>query len=262
MQSVSRSTATSALGDDRKEVAQQLVDRVFESMRRMNVRAGVVQDFASPDEWRHRTLQDIEADLAYLEIHRPAILAALSDYLADSSLWAQEVDWLFLNLLTYAEYIATVAEIRKKFLGIDGYVKSLHPPKAEHAPTVSALASRPWQTLLASGATLLSLLIHPALAAGVGVISVYWCAKRKRGIEKIDSLLSVMLRTYTSFNTVDLSWSHVSRTLEESRRDGVVWDASLFKLAEARQSAANPPIQRCVQRVSKAALIDKNGGHG
>jgi len=239
LQSVYRATATTALGEDRKEVAQLLVDRIFDSMRQMNVRAGLVQGFSSPDEWRHRTALDIETDLAYLEIDRLGILAALSDYLADTSLRTLEIDWLFLNLLTYAEYVATVAEIRKKFLGIDGYEKSLHPPRGDHVPSISNLASRPWQTLLASGTTGLSLLVHPALAAGVGAIFIYGYRKRKKAIEKIDAVLSAMLGTYASFNTVDLSWSHVSRVLDESRQQGAVWDASLFKLAEVRQGAAS-----------------------
>ena len=237
MQSVSRTTATATL-DQRQEVAQALVDRVFDSLRQMNVKAGVVQDYSTPDEWRHRTTRDIEADLAYLEIHRPAILAALSDYLADSSLRTREIDWLFLNLLTYAEYVATVSEVRKEFLGLDAYIKSLHPPKSDHASSISSLASRPWQSVFATGATALSFLVHPALALAVGAVSVYWHLKRRRGIEKIDALLSSMLRTYASFNTVDLSWSHVGRALEESRLQGAVWDASLFRLSEARQSAA------------------------
>lgn len=238
MQSVSRTVATAALGQSERPVAQELVDRVLDSMRQMNVRAGVVQDFSTPDEWRHRTTQDIEADLAYLEIHRPAILSALSDYLSNSSLRTREIDWLFLNLLTYAEYIATVTEIRKKLLGIEAYTKSLHPPKADHTPSVSALASRPWQTVVALVATALAFLVHPALALAVAAISAYWYLNRRKGIEKIDAVLSAMLRTYASFNTVDVSWSHVGRALEDSRLEGAVWDASLFKLVELRQSAA------------------------
>lgn len=234
MQSVSRATATATLGPRQ----QELVDRVFHSLRQMNVKAGVVQDFSTPEEWRHRTPQDIEADLAYLEIHRPEILAALSDYLADISLRAREIDWLFLNLLTYAEYVATVSEVRKKLLGLDAYIKSLHPPKTDHAPSISAIASRPWQIVFASSATALSLLVHPALAIAVGAVSVYWYLQRRKGIEKIDAVLSAMLRTYASFNTVDVSWSHVDRALEESRLQGAVWDAALFKLSESRQVAA------------------------
>ena len=235
MQFVSRVTATTALGEDRREVAKQLVDQIFDSVRQMKVCEGVVQETSSPDEWRHRTTQDIEVDLAYLEIHRPAILAALSEYLADISIQTREIDWLLLNLLTYAEYIATVSEIRKELLGIDEYVKRLHPPQVDHTPSISNLVSRPWRTIFASTATVISLLIHPALGVGVGAISMYASLKRKKGTEKVNAVLSAMLQTYASFNTVDLSWTHVSRLLEESRKAGVVWDASLFRLAEIRQ---------------------------
>ncbi len=235
MQNVHRTTAAAALCEDRREVAQKLVDQVFGSLRLMNVKEGIVQDFSSPDEWRHRTTQDIETDLAYLEIHRPGISSALSDYLADNSLHTKEIDWLFLNLLTYAEYVATVAEVRKKLMGVEGYIKSLHPPKGDHIPSISRLTSRPWQTLLASGTTLLALLVHPALAAGVGAFCVYGYWKRKKGIKEADNVLYAMFITYASFNTVDFSWSHVSRTLEDSRQKGAIWDASVFKLAEVRQ---------------------------
>jgi len=237
LQSVSRATAAAALPQSRREVAQTLVDRVLDSLRRMNVQAGVIQDYSTPDEWRHRTPQDVESDLAYLEIHRPEILAALSDYLADSSLQTREIDWLFLNLLTYSEYVATVAEVRKKLLGIDAYVKSLHPPKVEHTPSISHVAARPWQYGAFAVATVASFLIHPALAVAAGALFVYWHLQRRKGIAKIDSLLSAMLTTYASFNTVDVSWSHVSRALEQSRLEGAVWDASLFKLAALRGAA-------------------------
>jgi hypothetical protein len=222
MQSVSRATAAATLEQSQRAVAQKVVDRVFDSMRRLNVQSGIVQDYSTPDEWRHRTTQDVESDLSYLEIHRPEILAALSDYLADCSLRTREIDWLFLNLLTYAEYIATLAEVRKKLLGVDAYIKSLHPPKSEHIPSIAALASRPWQTVIAAGAVALSFVLHPALAIVVGAVFFYWHWQRKIGIANIDSLLTVMLSTYGSFNTVDLSWLHVSRTLEQSRLEGCI----------------------------------------
>lgn len=238
MPSVSRVTAAASLELSQKETAQALVDRVLDSVRQMNVKAGVIQEFATLDEWRHRTTLDVEPDLAYLEIHRTAIVAALSDYLADNSLRTREIDWLFLNLLTYAEYIATVAEIRKKLVGIDAYIKGLHPPKTDHASSIATLTSRPWQPVVALVAVTLAFFVHPALAAGIGAALVYGYWRRRKSIERIDAVLSSMLRTYLSFNSLDLSWSHVCRVLEESRREGAVWDASLFKLAEVRQSAA------------------------
>lgn len=150
MQTVKRATATRAVNEDLKDIAQQLIDRIFDALRQTNVHQGTVLDVTSPNEWRHRTREDIEADLAYLEINRAEILSALSDYLADDSLRSGEIDWLFLNVLTYAEYVATVSEIRKRLMGIYKYVKSMQPPISDHVPSISKIASRPWQPFFRS----------------------------------------------------------------------------------------------------------------
>jgi hypothetical protein len=238
MQSVTRTTSTAALDECHRELAQQVADQVFDAMRWMHVAAGIIQDVSAPAEWKHRRPEDVETDLAYLQIHRPAVLEALSAYLADASLRTRELDWLFLNVLTYAEYIATISEIRQRLLGPDKYIKSLHPPKREHFSSISDLAVRPWMISLPLVATGLSLLVHPLLALCVGLASAYWYSRKKSAVKRLDSVLSAMFRTYSSFNTVDLSWSHVARALDESRSAGVIWDASLFRLAEVRQSAA------------------------
>lgn len=238
MQTVSRSSAAGQIEQPERDVALQVASQVFDSLRWAKVREGIVQDVSCLDSWKHRTPQDVEADLAYLEINRPDILSALSRYLADASLQTKELDWLFLNILTYAEYTATVSEIRKKLLGIDGYVKSLHPPRAEHQPSVSDIAARPWHHAAAAIIAALSALVHPLLVVAFGAGAIYSYLHRKKVARKINSVLASMLRTYASFNTVDLSWSHVAAELEESRKSGAVWDASLFRLAEVRQRAA------------------------
>jgi hypothetical protein len=208
------------------------------------VRGGIVDDIAPLNSWKHRGLQDIESDLAYLEIHRPAVLSALSVYLSAGCAQSKNIDWLFLNVLTYAEYVATASEFRKKLLGIDGYVKSIHPPKSEHIPSIASFAKRPWWGVGAIVLMGLSALAHPLAAVAVATLALYTHRQRTAGVRKLDDILAVMLRTYLSFNTVDLSWSQVNAVLDESRRAGVIWDASLFKLAEARASAANCSFNR------------------
>jgi hypothetical protein len=64
-----------------------------------------------------------------------------------------------------------------------------------------------------------------------------YCVRKKRA-DKVDAVLASMFHTYASFNTLDLSWSHVTRVLEDSRRHGVIWDAALFRLAEIRNLTA------------------------
>jgi hypothetical protein len=217
---------------------QEIADHVFDSLRWTRVSDGTVQDVRSLEEWTHRMPHQIEADLAYLEINRSEVLVGLSKYLASSKLRTRELDWLFLNVLTYAEYTATVWELRKTLLGVEGAIKSVHPPKSDHSSSISDVAGRPWQFVAAGAITVISAIAHPLLAIGAGSGAVYWYMKRKNSIERVNSVIATMLRTYLSFNTVDLSWSHVSVLLDESRRAGAMWDASLFRLAEARQDAA------------------------
>lgn len=242
MQTVYRASATSGIEEPKKTLAAEISDQVFDSLQWTRVNGGIVQDISWLDDWMHRTPQDIEADLAYLEINRAEVLSALSKYLSDATLRTQELDWLFLNVLTYAEYIATMREFRKSFLGIEGYIKCVHP-KAEHTSNISDMAARRWHTVAAAGITTISAFVHPLLAVGIGSASIYWHIMRKRGIAQVNSVLEAMLRTYLSFNTLDLSWSHVSATLDESRRAGALWDASLFRLAEMRKNAAQPGSQ-------------------
>jgi hypothetical protein len=115
LQTVSRSSAAGQIGQPERDVALEVASQVFDSLRWTKVREGIVRDVSCLDSWEHRTPQDIEADLAYLEINRPDILSALSRYLADASLQTKELDWLFLNILTYAEYTATVAKSGRIF---------------------------------------------------------------------------------------------------------------------------------------------------
>lgn len=238
MQTVSRASATNGVNDSKGTLVAEIANQVFDSLRWTQVNGGKVEDVFCLDNWMHRTPKDIEADLAYLEINRAEVLSALSKYLADASSKTSELDWLFLNVLTYAEYIATVSEIRKSFLGVDGYINTLHPPKATHTACISDVAARPWRTVTAVGITAIAAFVHPLLALGIGSVSIYQHMKRKKGVAQINRVLEAMLRTYLSCNTVDLSWSQVAATLDESRRVGALWDASLFRLAEVRQIAA------------------------
>ena len=238
MQSVSRTSAVAQADQPTKALADGIVNQVFDSLRWTNVKDGTIQEVSCLDTWRHRTLQDIESDLAYLEITRTEILSALSRYLATPSLQTRELDWLFLNVLTYAEYVATIIEIRKKLLGINGFIKSIHPPKAEHLPNIDEFASHTWKSAIAVVLTVLSAFIHPLFALAVGSWVAYSYIRKAKMVKEVNSTLASMLRTYASFNTVDMSWSHISKELEESRQNGAVWDASLFRLAESRQNAA------------------------
>jgi len=235
MQSVSRQEILAAASQDSRETLERIVDQVYLSLRQMHVSGGTVQDIASLEVWTHRAPAEIEADLAYLEIDRQAVLRSLSEYLENQPLATKRLDWLFLNVLTYAEYIATVAEIRKKLLGVERYVKHLFPPRTEHIVDISLLTKRVWHAPASLGVVAVTFAIHPALSVVAVACLGYASYARKRSARQINAVLNAMLHTYLSFNTVDVSWSAVEAVLERSRESGAIWDASLFSLVAQRR---------------------------
>lgn len=237
MQAVGLEDLVADAPEEYKAQAREVFQSVFEALSWTHVVDGQVERIECLSRWTHRQPPDIESDLAYLEIHRAQLLCALSEYLSQPALASKKGDWLFLNVLTHAEYVATVSGIRKKLMGLERYVESLFPPKREHATDVSALARRPWHIPVALGVTMLAWVAHPFAGVAITVYMLLTLHRRHAVTAKINSMLASMLRTYLSFNTVDLSWRQVMAVLEESRREGAVWDASLFALAESRAKA-------------------------
>jgi DNA-binding transcriptional ArsR family regulator len=202
---------------------------------------GKVDDVSPLKQWKHRTPEEVESDLAYLDINRGELLAALSEYLSSPRLTSKHADWCFLNVLIYAEYIATVSEIRKELMGIERYVKSLFPPKEKHITDISVFTRRPWHLPVALTALALSWAINP-LAGIAGTAYMLVSQYRKRSTrEQVNATFATMLQTYLSFNTIDLSWAHVASTLKRSREAGVICDASLYALAERRMGNQGLP---------------------
>jgi hypothetical protein len=236
MLSVSKSEILAKAPEDSFSLVEDIVEQLFDSLMWTSVSEGIVEKVSPLNTWKHRTLADIEADFAYLEINRQAALSSLSKYLANESIATKELDWLFLNVLTYAEYIGTVSEIRRKMLGVEEYVKRLSAPKPEHSTDISLFAKKAWHLPLAISIVSISWFIHPAMPVLVTIYMVYANHKKKKGFEKINKILASMLSAYSSFNTVDLSWKNVGEMLEKSRDAGAIWDGSIFALVERRKA--------------------------
>lgn len=234
MQAVGLEELVASAPEDHKDSAEQIFQSVFDALRWTRVVDGTVERIESLSQWKHRQPQDIESDLAYLEIDRAQLLGSLSEYLSQPALASKKGDWLFLNVLTYAEYLATVSHIRKSLMGVERYVESLFPPKTEHSTDVSVLSRRPWHVPATLGVIAMAWVAHPLAGAALTAYSLFASYRRRAVTAKVNSTLTSMLRTYLSFNTIDLSWRHVMAALEESRSEGAVWDASLFALAESR----------------------------
>jgi hypothetical protein len=239
MQSVALQDLLQSAREDQQDQAQRIFERVFDSLMWTRVAEGKVEDTSPLKQWTHRQPVEVESDLAYLEINRSEILLALSEYLENPDLASKKADWLFLNVLTYAEYVSTVSEIRKKLMGIERYVKSLFPPKKEHLTDISAFAHRPWHIPVFIAVVVTGWAIHPfagVLVTGYGMFSSY---RQRKARAQVNAIMASMLQTYLSFNTTDLSWRQVTTRLEQSRASGAIWDGSLFALAEQRSGAPN-----------------------
>jgi len=241
MQSVSRKEILNTVSENQNQHQQieLILDQVFDSLRWTQVVEGTVIKVSSLDVWKHRSISEIEADLYYLEIDRSTILLSLSEYLSNDSLTSNRLDWLFLNVLIYAEYIATLSEIRNNILGSERYINRRLIPSAENITDISHLTKRSWHLPVCLAISGISWAIYPALSVAVTAYFMYTAYKSRKVVKKIDIVLASMFQTYLSFNTVDFSWSHGIFMLESSRNAGVVWDASIFALVERRTSAMN-----------------------
>ncbi len=210
---------------------------------------GTVEKISPLLQWKHRQPAEIESDLAYLEINRSELLSALSEYLDNSSLRTKMADWLFLNVLTYSEYIATVIEVRKHSMGTERYIKSLFPPKNNHSTDIADFTSRPWHLPATLAMVITAWAIHPLIGVGVTSYAIFKTYRQKQLRVKINAIFASMLQTYSSFNTLDLSWPQVTSSLERSRALGVIWDSSLYALAELRTGNIN--VEQCTDQRSK-----------
>lgn len=234
MQIVTLSDLVSRVPHAQQAHAKKLFEKVFESLIWTRVEGNLVQDVLPLEQWEHRTLADIETDLAYLEINRQQVLTAFSEYLSSPSLTSKHADWLFLNVLTYAEYIATIGEVRRKLMGIERYVKSLFPPKSEHITDIGVFAKQSWHLPVTLVIIILGWAVHAFAGMAVTGCVLFAKHRRRKARKQVNETLASMLQGYLSFNTVDLSWTQVGSTLDRSREAGVMWDASLYALADQR----------------------------
>jgi len=234
MRAVAVEDLVNSVPRDQQANAEHFFQRVFDSLMWTRVIDGKVQDVSAVKQWKHREPAEVESDLAYLEINRNALLSALSHYLSNPRIASKYADWLFLNILSYAEYIATVSETRKTLMGIERYVESLFPPKTVHTWDVSVYAKRSWHLPVALASIAVSCAIHALAGVAVTAYILFGAYRRKKAYERVNATFESMFKAYLSFNTTDLSWAHVANTLKRSSEAGAIWDASLYALAEQR----------------------------
>jgi hypothetical protein len=214
---------------------EEIVNDIFDSLRFTTVRNNLVEGTSTLDEWKHRSIDEIETDWAWLEIDRSRLQNALERYLDLNSIRSKNMDWLFIDVLTYAEYIATIDVVRRQLLDSEKFIKQKGGATGKsHNFDVGKMLKRWWHWPLNIIILSLSFVFFPI---GPLVFSAYiaWRIFRKnKRIEKINGIFESMLQTYQSINTASLGWQSFQNSLNLSKERGAIWDSSVFNLVERR----------------------------
>lgn len=237
MQAVTLNDLASTVSPTERDTAEALFERVFDSLKWIQMSGKTIEQISALTRWAHRQTSEIEADMVYLHIDREKVLTALSDYLATPELQSKQADWLFLNILVYTEYIATVRGIRLKIVGLDRFAKSPNPQMKEHQSDITSLVTRRWHVPIALIGIAISWVVHPIIGVSCTAYMLYRAYHKQKTVRPINTTISSMLQTYLSLNTIDLDWSSVSANLKGSSGAGAKWHSSLYALVERRLSA-------------------------
>jgi hypothetical protein len=191
------------------------------------------------EEWHYReTNEAIENDWKLLTINRNQLIYAAEQYLSTKWMHNKYLDWLFLNILIYAEYQAFIDHMLSKFLPTDDYIKqkctqNIIPISLEFKPRSSFVEIAVWLTVF-----LISLISKYTAISWISY-TIWYKWKSQKKLKEVNELIkkiqNSMLRTYACTRTISNSWEVIWDELNQSRVCGVVWDGVLYRLVEERR---------------------------
>lgn len=224
--------------------AEEVVEDFFSHITWTKIADGIIQSKDSVAEWHHRQLHEFERDWKYLELDREGLRGVAERYLDRPWMQCSKLDWLILNVLSYAEYQGFVDEVRSKTLSMEDYVALRVGNKKTFGSKFRDSLGAPLEIGVWLVIICLLLWFWPLLAGAYAVYSCWglWknsAAKKRRNAAKktIDAVAQSISSTYCTFSTVSQSWSIVWDQLLQSRQKGVVWDGVVFRLVEERMSS-------------------------
>lgn len=210
--------------------AVDVIEDFFAYITWTKVADGIIQSKDSASEWHHRQIHEFESDWKYLELDREGLRGAAERYLDRPWMQSNKMDWLILNVLTYAEYQGFVDQVRSRTMRLEDYVSLRTGGKVKSGTSFAVLG------LVIAIVLGLAWLWPPlGVAYAAGVCWHKW--KQRNARQKIDALTKSMSATYSTFNTVSQSWKLVWDELLKGRKQGVVWDGIVFRLSESRMTA-------------------------
>jgi len=200
--------------EDFVDEAKSRIEELFTAIVWTRVENGLLESYDSISKWQHRCFEDVEKDWLFLSIDRKAFQEAAEFYLDNSWMTNTKIDWLILNILTYAELLGTLELARSRIL----------------SPT--QIISFREKSIKCNGFTSdgYFFLNHLPLLN-------WWQWNRKKAAKIVDPILGAMFKTYSALNTKSNSWEIVWQELNESRNLGVVWDGIVYRLLEERRKA-------------------------
>ena len=111
--------------DEMIDSATYVVDELFDSIY-ISGKSGKNSDKEYLSIWQHRTLNYFEDDWRRMMIDRGRIQEATKEYLNNDWMSQHEIDWLIVNQLNYAEYIATFESFTMKRHSIKNFMLLKH----------------------------------------------------------------------------------------------------------------------------------------
>lgn len=214
---------------------QNIIEDLFLSTGWKEIEAG--EDKPEPmTVWRHRTVEDQEADWRSMSFAKAELQNAVERYLDAPWLQCREIDWLALNLLAYAAYQATLDLVRTRTLPMGRYLS------LKMDSTGFRIGAELWRAALFLLKCIAWIIVFAATSPASPLGPLLWIfltlgwlwrkwVIRKKNRNTLDS----MFNTYATFSAVDQNWQEVWKALEKSRELGAAWDSMIYRLVEERR---------------------------
>lgn len=196
------------------------------------------------DVWEHRNLDTLTLidDLRSLSIDRNGLISLCAQYIENSLWWCKELDWLFIDLLIYAEFLATNDDIvRQKYSPF----LSLY---LENKIGTNVSLFRLKSTIVFRFIALFSIILYftstyskIAFYIEAGLILIFsiclsrFILKRLRVVKILTKfLMRKVNRIYKGFATADIDWIISQKLIYTRKREGIVFDEVVFNLVNIR----------------------------
>lgn len=224
--------ATESFIDD----ACQIIEEVFWAITMTKVKNGTVESNDSVEEWHSRDDHQIEHDWKYLGMDRNILMLEFETYLETPWMHDKELDWLFLNSMTYNEYLGALDAYRSGVMSFSEYINKKSGKKELNSTDGKKLLLSlvGWVVWFAAAYGLYQ--AHPLAALLPIAASAWWFRRKHQAHKKIDDMLHAMKISYMSFETISQSWEIVWQQLEASREKGAIWSGQVYRLVEDRKA--------------------------